>query len=133
MSDRARRRFIVPGLLWGLPVARLAMRSLPACAAESAPFAMISRDSAGRLGARPAQSPMAAYAIRGGMRALERTPHPMSLVHTQGTLPHQGIYDESLEAGRSRAEISFTVATMRLMPKAGYRHPHTVRRPGFRR
>lgn len=34
------------------------------------------------------------------MRALERVPHPMALVHTQGTLPHQGIYDESQEARR---------------------------------
>lgn len=35
----------------------------------------------------------------------EDAPHPMARVHTQGTLPHQGIYDESV-----RSERDWTVA-----------------------
>lgn len=44
-------------------------------------------------------APQAAI-IRAAERTVARPPQPMRRVHTEGTLPHQGIYDESLAAMR---------------------------------
>lgn len=68
-------------------------------AAERA-FALIAPDAALPLAALPANAPMAAYALRSAQRWLDRKPQPMPLVHTEGTLPHQGIYDSSQVAKR---------------------------------
>lgn len=65
-------------------------------AAESA-FALVTphmASSARRLVA----TPMGAYALRNAQRALPRVPRPMPVVHTEGTLPGQGIYDDSVQA-----------------------------------
>ena len=43
---------------------------------------------------------MGAYALRSARNALARTPRPLPVVHTEGTLPGQGIYDQSVEAKR---------------------------------
>lgn len=59
-------------------------------------FAVVSPDAAAGLAGR---SDAAARAvIRAADRAAARTPHAMARVHVEGTLPHQGIYDESAEA-----------------------------------
>nr|WP_104656760.1 alginate lyase family protein [Ralstonia insidiosa] len=50
----------------------------------------------------PAQSgdPAAAKLIVRATQHLGQTPHPLPRLHTEGTLPHQGIYDESVAAAR---------------------------------
>ncbi len=41
-----------------------------------------------------------AMAVRYGNKSLSRQPHAVARVHVEGTLPHEGIYDDSLEAKR---------------------------------
>nr|WP_311529583.1 alginate lyase family protein [uncultured Ralstonia sp.] len=50
----------------------------------------------------PAQSgdPAAVKLIARATQHLALTPHPLPRLHTEGTLPHQGIYDESVVAAR---------------------------------
>ena len=50
----------------------------------------------------PAQSgdPAAVKLIARATQHLGQTPHPLPRLHTEGTLPHQGIYDESVVAAR---------------------------------
>jgi hypothetical protein len=50
----------------------------------------------------PAQSsdPAAVKLMARATRHLTQTPHPLPRLHTEGTLPHQGIYDESVVAAR---------------------------------
>ncbi len=62
-------------------------------------FALISPDVAAALQLR-SDSPDARVAIRAASAAAQREPHALARVHTEGTLPHQGIYDESREAMR---------------------------------
>ncbi|WP_437440171.1 alginate lyase family protein [Ralstonia pickettii] len=44
--------------------------------------------------------PAAGKLIARATQHLEQTPHPLPRLHTEGTLPHQGIYDESVAAAR---------------------------------
>ena len=46
------------------------------------------------------RDPPRAAIIRAAERSASRPPRPMQRIHTEGTLPHQGIYDESLDAMR---------------------------------
>ncbi|WP_426395783.1 alginate lyase family protein [Ralstonia sp. R-29] len=50
----------------------------------------------------PAESgdPAAVKLIARATQHLAQTPHPLPRLHTEGTLPHQGIYDESVSAAR---------------------------------
>ena len=50
----------------------------------------------------PAQSgePAAVKLVARATQHLVQTPHPLPRLHTEGTLPHQGIYDESVTAAR---------------------------------
>lgn len=50
----------------------------------------------------PAESgdPAAVKLIARATQRLVQTPHPLPRLHTEGTLPHQGIYDESVNAQR---------------------------------
>jgi len=93
------RRRVVVGAAATFAVAAM-LPPRPARAGDAAPFALLSSDAAERLKTILPASPMAAYAIRSGKRWADRNPQPLAKVHTEGTLPHQGIYDVSLEAMR---------------------------------
>ncbi|KRE97852.1 hypothetical protein ASG87_15120 [Frateuria sp. Soil773] len=70
--------------------------SAPACAADAPRWwCPLAAPSASRSDA----------AIADALAHRQDTPHPMARVHTQGTLPHQGIHDESV-----RAERDWTIA-----------------------
>jgi hypothetical protein len=49
---------------------------------------------------KAASAPERAEAVALAQAALSRAPHPMVHVHTEGTLPHKGTRDESLQAER---------------------------------
>lgn len=66
-------------------------------AAAPGGFAFISPGDAARLNG-PTES--AAAVQRSAARVVDRAPHAIARVHVEGTLPHQGIYDESAEALR---------------------------------
>lgn len=75
---------------------------LTSCAGASGPatgFAFSSPADAAALRGRQAM-PAAGTMGRAAARALQRTPQPMARVHIEGTLPGQGIYDQSAEALR---------------------------------
>ncbi len=74
---------------------------LIAAAANAAqPFGLISPERAEQLRDLPRSSAIAI--IQSADAASARAPHPLPVVHTEGTLPHQGIYDESVP---SRADL----------------------------
>lgn len=62
-------------------------------------FAVVSPDSVAALRLRRA-TPEARAVLRAAAAAAQRDPHALARVHTEGTLPHQGIYDQSREAMR---------------------------------
>ncbi|MBM3508360.1 MAG: alginate lyase [Alphaproteobacteria bacterium] len=70
----------------------IAAAAEPAFALVPAPLVAAARQSM--------VTPMGAYALRAAQRTLERMPQPLPVVHTEGTLPGQGIYDQSVEAKR---------------------------------
>jgi hypothetical protein len=89
-------------------------------------FAFVSPEAAQALEHAP-RSETAAAILRAAERAANRPSHAMARVHVEGTLPHQGIYDESLEAlrdlpaardlalaGRLSGSTRFTEAAARL-------------------
>ena len=47
-----------------------------------------------------ASQPDAARLLARASRQLAAQPHPLPRLHTEGTLPHQGIYDDSVAAAR---------------------------------
>lgn len=78
----------------------------------------------------PGQAKTAAGAavLRSAARAADRAPHAIAQLHVEGTLPHQGIYDQSQEAlrdlpaardlalaGALSGEARFTAAAARLV------------------
>lgn len=65
----------------------------------SASFALIDPSGAQALGDAPPSDARAA-AIRAADRQLDHMPHAMRRIHTEGTLPHKGIRDQSIEAER---------------------------------
>ncbi len=105
MNDRfgglARR---APGLL--LVLAGLAIAG-PGQAAErdGHPFALVPPDKVAALAHAP-DSPIRTQAIHSADRFIDRAPHAMATIHVEGTLPHQGIYDESREAIRDFSAAS---------------------------
>ena len=72
--------------------------ALPADPVQGA-FALIAPAAADALRDAPT-SPARAAAIRSADRVADRLPHTVPRIHVEGTLPHQGIYDESREALR---------------------------------
>jgi hypothetical protein len=64
-----------------------------------AAFALISPDSVAALRTK-SKTPQGQDVIRAANAAARREPHALARVHTEGTLPHQGIYDQSREAMR---------------------------------
>lgn len=108
-----RRRALAALPLWLL--------ARPARAAQAG-FALVPPE------AEPARSQAAGVILRAATRALETPPHPMRRIHVEGTLPHQGIYDESLAAKRDwtnardlalagalSGEARFTAAAARIL------------------
>ncbi len=79
----------------------VALIAAPALAGEPYPrgFALVPPATAAALSSLPA-SPTRAALLRSADRHLSRPPHAMARVHVEGTLPGQGIYDQSLEALR---------------------------------
>ena len=51
---------------------------------------------------------------------VKETPHPMARVHTEGTLPHQGIRDESIEAERDLDKMQNLAFAYRLTGDTAY-------------
>jgi Alginate lyase len=68
-------------------------------AVGQAAFALISPDAVTALRTR-GEIPQAQQVIRAAKAGALREPHALARVHTEGTLPHQGIYDQSREAMR---------------------------------
>lgn len=76
-----------------------ALLASPQPAVGQAAFALISPDSVAALRTK-SKTPDARSIIRAANAAAGREPHALERVHTEGTLPHQGIYDQSREAMR---------------------------------
>lgn len=76
-----------------------ALLASPQPAVGQAAFALISPDSVAALRTK-SKTPDARSVIRAANAAARREPHALPQVHTEGTLPHEGIYDESREAMR---------------------------------
>ena len=72
---------------------------LLALSAHAQSFALLSPAAARSL---PSQldTQRARAMVRDADAALALTPHPLAQLHTEGTLPHQGIRDQSIEAER---------------------------------
>ena len=64
----------------------------------------------------PSQSgdPAAAKLIARATLHLTQTPQPLPRLHTEGTLPHQGIYDESVVAARDFPRVRDAALAWRL-------------------
>ena len=60
-------------------------------------YALLSPAVVHRLSAQT-DTPQARSMIRQADAAIAQTPHPMQRLHTEGTLPHEGIRDQSIEA-----------------------------------
>jgi hypothetical protein len=71
----------------------------PRPAAGQSSFALVPPDLVSTLRIK-SEAPDARAAIRAANSAAQREPHALARVHTEGTLPHQGIYDQSREAMR---------------------------------
>jgi hypothetical protein len=78
--------------------------------AQPASYALISPAAVARL-AGEAGTPEGRAVIRSANSLLARPPHPLPVVHTEGTLPHHGIRDQSVVAQRDwPAMLSFALA-----------------------
>ena len=89
-----RRSMLLGVLAW------TALPAKPAYAAADAVyagFAVISDVHIDKLAAAKG-SEMAAFALRRAQAADGRAPQPLATLHTQGTLAHQGVYDQSSKA-----------------------------------
>jgi len=71
----------------------------PQPAIGQAAFALVSPAGIAALRGK-SETPQAREVIRAAKAATQREPHALARVHTEGTLPHQGIYDQSREAMR---------------------------------
>lgn len=86
----------------GVAAALLALCGLlswPPPASGHSGFALVSPDAVSALRLKSG-APEARATMRAASSATQREPHALARVHTEGTLPHQGIYDESREAMR---------------------------------
>ena len=72
---------------------------LLASAVHAQSFALLSPAAVVSLKAQQS-TPQALAILREADAALALTPHAMERLHTEGTLPHQGIFDQSVEAER---------------------------------
>ena len=86
--------FILPALL----CITIALHASPSSPAQQ-PYAIISPTVVAAIPNR-SQTPDARHFIQQADEHLSDTPHPMARLHTEGTLPHQGIRDQSIESER---------------------------------
>ena len=96
------QRTIRDGVGLGVAAALLALCGLlgwPRPAAGEPTFALVPPDAVTAL-RLTSEAPEARAAIRAASAAARREPNALARVHTEGTLPHQGIYDQSREAMR---------------------------------
>ena len=93
----------------------------PALAADLEPrgYALVPPATAAALRSLPA-SPTRAAALRAADRAASRTPSAMARVHVEGTLPGQGIYNQSQEALRDLPAARDLALASRLTGEARY-------------
>lgn len=93
----------------------------PALAADPRPrgYALIPPETAATLSSLPASAARAA-ALRAADRVATRSPHAMARVHVEGTLPGQGIYDQSAEALRDLPAARDLALASRLTGDARY-------------
>jgi len=87
------------GIALALLAATLALLCLRPSTADRRAFAVIPADVVAGLRLEPRTAP-AQRAIRAADRATGRAPHALAAIHVEGTLPHQGIYDQSEDAER---------------------------------
>jgi hypothetical protein len=87
--------------------------------AMSENFALIPSGQAAAL-ERFGKTPEAKSIIRLAEAATLREPNPRTVLHTEGTLPHQGIYDESVESARDFEAILNLAMTWRLTRNDSY-------------
>ena len=73
-------------------------------ATQPAGWAIFSPDSAAKLHAQ-AGTEAGRWVLQAAEAFVNETPHPMARIHTEGTLPHQGIRDESLAAEKDWAAM----------------------------
>ncbi len=95
---------------------------LTSCAGATGPatgFAFSSPEDAAALRGRSAM-PAAGTVQRAAARALQRTPKPMARLHVEGTLPGQGIFDESAEGQRELDAMRDLAITARVTGNAAY-------------
>lgn len=67
--------------------------------ADSQPFALVPPSLASAIDSQ-SHAPLAGQFIQQADAHLADTPHPLPRLHTEGTLPHQGIRDQSIAAER---------------------------------
>ncbi len=68
----------------------------------------------------PVTGPIAEKILSSADAASHRAPKAIALIHVEGTLPHQGIYDQSLESLKDMEAILDLAAAYQLSEKAGY-------------
>lgn len=76
-------------------------------------FSVISPERAAALG-KLADSAEAKGVIRAAAEALMRPPRPLPVLHTEGTLPGQGVYDQSIQAAKDLPAILSMALAWRL-------------------
>lgn len=96
MRLTSRRKWLVQ-LGAGLTAAKVGL-AVAAAATPPSPFALISSADADAVA--PADSNPVGYILRWAERRGDRPPNPLPVVHVEGLLPHQGLYDESMAAKR---------------------------------
>ncbi|MBL8691525.1 MAG: alginate lyase family protein [Rhodospirillaceae bacterium] len=106
---------------WAALAVVAALLVTPALAADPRPrgYALIPPDTAAALSSLAA-SPARAAALRAADRVATRSPHAMARVHVEGTLPGQGIYDQSAEALRDLPAARDLALASRLTGDARY-------------
>ncbi len=92
--------------------------------ARAQTFAMISPAAIAAMPEK-ASSPEGRYVIHVASDALARDPVPLPRLHTEGTLPHQGIYDQSVAAGRDLTAMRDLGLAYRLSGEKKYRDAAT--------
>lgn len=94
--------------------------ALSSAGAETPPYALLSPALVARLPAAAA-TPEGRALVRAANTVLARPPHPLPVVHTEGTLPHHGIHDESAIAQRDWPAMLNLALAYRLTADPRYR------------
>lgn len=89
--------------------------------APAQPFALIPDQAAARIKGE-ASTPEARAIIRQADGELSKAPNPLPRLHTEGTLPHAGIYDQSVEAAKDLTSMLTFGLAYRLTGDERYLH-----------